>query len=63
MDPFGVSAALHSPASPGCIFSAHRTRKDGVRVGTNVTAHQEEKNEETKKGKKKENRRPILKKL
>ena len=30
----------------------------------NVTAHQEEKNEETKKGRRKEkNRRPILKKL
>ena len=50
MDPFGASAALHRLAPPGHIFSAHRARKDGARVGMNVTAHQE-KNEETKTGK------------
>ena len=52
MDPFGASAALHRLAPPGHISSAHRARKDGARVGMNVTAHQEkEGNEETKKGK------------
>ena len=52
MDPFGTSAALHGLAPPGHISSAHRARKDGARVGMNVTAHQEkEENEETKKGK------------
>ena len=52
MDPFGASAALHLLAPPGHISSAHRARKDGARVGMNVTAHQQkEENEETKKGK------------
>ena len=52
MDPFGASAALHRLAPPGHSFSACRARKDGARVGMNVTAHQEkEKNKETKKGK------------
>ena len=50
MDPFGASAALHRLAPPGHISSAHRARKDGARVGMNVTAHQEkEKNEKTEK--------------
>ena len=49
MDPFAASAALHLLAPPGHISSTHRARKDGARVGMNVTAHQ--KNEETKKGK------------
>ena len=54
MDPFGASAALHYFAPPGHISSAHRARKNGARVGMNVTAHQEkEENEETKKGKRK----------
>ena len=52
MDPFGAGAALHCLAPPGHISSAHRARKDGARVGMNVTAHQvEEENEEMKKGK------------
>ena len=52
MDPFGAGAALHRLAPPGHISSSHRTRKDGARVGMNVTAHQEKgKNEETKTGK------------
>ena len=52
MDPFGAGAALHWLAPLGHISSAHRARKDGARVGMNVTAHQEKKkNEETKKGK------------
>ena len=52
MDPFGASATLHRLAPPGHIFSAYRARKDGDRVGMNVTAYQEkEKNEEMKKGK------------
>ena len=52
MDPFGAGAALHGLDPPGHISSAHRARKDGARVGMNVTAHQEkEKNEETKTGK------------
>ena len=52
MDPFEANAALHRLAPPGHIFSAHRARKDGARVGMNVTAHQEkEKDGETKKGK------------
>ena len=47
------STALIAP--PGHISSAHRARKDGARVGMNVTAHQEkEENEETKKGRRKE---------
>ena len=47
------SIALTCP--PGHISSAHRARKDGARVGMNVTAHQEKKkNEETKKGRRKE---------
>ena len=32
---------------PGHISSAHRTGKDGYRVGMNVAPHQEKKNEET----------------
>ena len=64
MDPIEACAALHGLAPPRHISSAHRTRKDGARVGMNVTAHQEkEKNEETKKGKRKESGRPILKML
>ena len=62
------SIALTCP--PGHISSAHRARKNGARVGMNVTAHPEkEKKEETKKAKqgqekrKRENKRPILKKL
>ena len=52
MDPFGAGAALHQLAPPGHISSAHRSGKDGARVGINVTAHQEKKkNEETKTGK------------
>ena len=52
MHPFGASPALHWLVPPGHISSAHRARKDGARVGINVTAHQEkEENEETKKGK------------
>ena len=52
MDPFGASAALHGPAPPGHISSAHSAGKDGARAGMNVTAHQEKKkNDETKKGK------------
>ena len=44
------SIALTCP--PGHISSAHRARKDGARVGMNVSSHKEkEKNEETKKGK------------
>ena len=55
MDPFGAGAALHWLAPPGHISSAHRARKDGIRVGMSVTAYQEkEKNEETKKGRRKE---------
>ena len=54
MDPFGTSAALHRLAPTGHISSAHKARKDGARVGINVTAHQEkDKNEETKTGKRK----------
>ena len=53
MDPFGAGAALHGLALPGHISSAHRARKIGARVGMNVSAHQEEKNEQTKKGKRK----------
>ena len=46
------SIALTCPAR-SYFQCAHRTRKDGARVGMNVTAHQEkEENEETKKGKK-----------
>ena len=45
------SIALTWPL-PGHIFSTHRARKNGARVGISVSAHQEkEKNEETKKGK------------
>ena len=51
MDPFGAGAALHCLAPPGHISSAHRAGKDGARVGMNVTAHQEKKNEKTKTGK------------
>ena len=52
MDLFGAGAALHWLAPPGHISSAHRAGTDEARVGMNVTAHQEkEKNEETKKGK------------
>ena len=52
MDPFGASAALHRLAPPGHISSAHRAKKDGARVGMNVTTHQQkEENEETKKSK------------
>ena len=47
----GAGAALHSLAPPGHISSAHRARKDGARVGMNVTAHQGEEKEETTKGK------------
>ena len=43
------SIALTCP--PGHISSAHRAREDGARVGMNVTVHQQEENEETKKGK------------
>ena len=46
------SIALTCPARSH--FSAHRARKDGAMVGMNVTAHQEKKNEETKKGKRRE---------
>ena len=54
MDLFGANAVLHRLTPPGHISSAHRARKDGARVGMNVTAHQEkEKNEETKKGRRK----------
>ena len=64
MNPFGASAALHWLAPPGHISCAHRARKAGARVGMTVIIHQEkEKNEETKKGKRRENRQPILKKL
>ena len=36
----------------------HRAEKDGAKVGMNVTAHQEkEKNEETKKGRRKEKKK------
>ena len=62
------SIALTCP--PGHISSAHRAGKDGAKIGMNATAHHEkEENEEMKKGKrgqekrKRENRRPILKKL
>ena len=52
MDPFGESTALHSLALPDHISSTRRTRKDGARVGMNVTTHQKkEEKEETKKGK------------
>ena len=52
MDPFGASAALHGLALSGHISSAHKAGKDVARVGMNVTAHQEKKeNEGTKKGK------------
>ena len=52
MDPFGAGTALHRLALLGHISSAHRARKDGARIGMNVTAHQEKKkDEETKKGK------------
>ena len=51
-------------------FQCTRSKERWGRVGMNVTTHQEkEKNEETKKGKKwegekkRENKRPILKKL
>ena len=55
MDLFGAGAALHWLASPGHISSAHRSGKHGARVGMNVITHQEkEKNEETKKGRRKE---------
>ena len=55
MDLFGAGAALHCLAPPGHISSAHRARKDGAKVGMNVTAHQEkEKNDEMKKGRRKE---------
>ena len=38
-----------------CPTRSHRARKNGARVGMNVTAHQEkEENKETKKGKRKE---------
>ena len=41
-------------APPSHISSAHRAGKDGARVGMNVTARQaKEKNEETKKGRRK----------
>ena len=68
MDPFRAGAALHRLAPPGHISSAHRARKDGAKVGMNVTAHQEKEENETKKGKrrageKRKNRRPILRKL
>ena len=53
MNPFGAGAALHRPAPPGHISSAPRARKDRASVRINVTAHQEKKNEETKKGKSK----------
>ena len=43
MNPFREGAALHSPVPPGPISRAHRASTDGARVGTNVTAHQEEK--------------------
>ena len=43
MDPFGAGAALHRLAPPGHISRAHRARKNGARVGMNVTAHQEKK--------------------
>ena len=43
-----------SIAPPGHISSAHRTRKDGARVGINATAHQKKKNEGTKTGKRKQ---------
>ena len=33
-----------------CPARLRRAGKDGARVGMNVTAHQEKKNEETKKG-------------
>ena len=62
-DPFGAGAALHGLASPGHIFSAHRARKDGARVGMNDTAHQEKKNKEEQEKRKRENRRLILEKL
>ena len=39
MDPVGAGAALHLLALPGHISSTHRARKDGARVGMNVTAH------------------------
>ena len=52
MNPFGASAALHRLAPPDHISSAHKAKKDGARVGMNVTAHQQkQKNEETKTGK------------
>ena len=51
MNPFGAGAALHRLAPTDHISSAHRVRKDGARVGMNVTAYQEkEKNKKTKKG-------------
>ena len=53
MDPFGASTALHRLTPPGHISSAHLARKDGSRVGMNVTDHQKKKNEETKTGMKK----------
>ena len=50
MDQFVAGAALHRLAPPDYI-SRHRAGKDGASVGMNVTAHQEEKNEETRAGK------------
>ena len=44
MDPFVASAALHWLAPPNHISSTHRAGKHGARVGVNVTAHQEKKN-------------------
>ena len=54
MDLVGTGAALHWLAPPGHISSAHRTGKDGARVGMNITAHQQKKNKETKTGKRKQ---------
>ena len=35
-------------------FQRTQSKEDGAKVGMNVTAHQEKKNEETKKGRRKE---------
>ena len=47
------SIALTCPARSH-FQCTHGARKDGARVRMNVTAHQEEKNEKTKKGRRKE---------
>ena len=40
MDPFRQVAALHQPTSPGHIFNALRTGKDGARLGMNVANYE-----------------------